>query len=191
MIRVRNTTTFWGAGAQLLHWLMAAGIATSMLLGWIMVNLPAGSMQFRLYALHKSLGITLLALVLLRLIWRWINVTPPLPETLPRHEQWLAKAGHRALYALMLLMPVSGYVINSAANFPLNVFGLVQIPNLTPANETLGEWASTLHLALFWGFVAVLTAHIGGALRHHFVLRDNILRRMLPVRHSFDHKEES
>ncbi|MEX0373135.1 cytochrome b [Spiribacter roseus] len=191
MIAIRNTTRFWGAGAQLLHWLMAAGIATSMVLGWVMVNMPAGSAQFRLYALHKSLGITLLALVALRLVWRWINVTPPLPDSLPRHERWLAKAGHRALYALMLLMPLSGYVINSAANFPLNVFGLVQIPNLTPASESLGDLASNLHLAFFWGFVAVLTAHIGGALRHHFVLRDNILRRMLPGRHASDDRSRS
>jgi len=191
MIAIRNTTTFWGAGAQLLHWLMAAGIATSMVLGWVMVNLPPGAAQFQLYALHKSLGITLLALVFLRLLWRWINVTPPLPGTLPRHERWLARAGHRGLYALMLLMPLSGYVINSAANFPLNVFGLFQIPNLTPESEPLGELASWLHLAFFWGFVAVLTAHIGGALRHHFVLRDNILRRMLPVRHAPDDRSQS
>lgn len=190
MIAVRNTATFWGAGAQLLHWLMAAGIATSMGLGWVMVNMPAGAAQFQLYSLHKSLGITLLALAALRLVWRWINTTPPLPDTLPRHERWLARAGHRALYALMLLMPISGYVINSAANFPLNVFGLVQIPNVTPASETLGGLASTLHLAFFWGFVAVLTAHIGGALRHHFVLRDNILRRMLPVRHAPEKRDQ-
>jgi len=174
-----------------LHWLMAAGIATSMVLGWVMVNLPPGAAQFQLYSLHKSLGITLLALVALRLLWRWINVTPPLPESLPRHERWLARAGHRGLYALMLLMPLSGYVINSAANFPLNVFGLFQIPNLTPASESLGEVASLLHLTFFWGFVAVLTAHIGGALRHHFVLRDNILRRMLPVRHASDDRSQS
>lgn len=191
MIAIRNTTTFWGAGAQLLHWLMAAGIATSMVLGWVMVNLPPGAAQFQLYSLHKSLGITLLALVALRLLWRWINVTPPLPESLPRHERWLARAGHRGLYALMLLMPLSGYVINSAANFPLNVFGLFQIPNLTPASESLGEVASLLHLTFFWGFVVVLTAHIGGALRHHFVLRDNILRRMLPVRHASDDRSQS
>ena len=182
MMQIRNSSSRWGAGAQLLHWLMALGIATAMGLGWVMVNLPMGALKFQLYAVHKSLGITLLALVMLRLLWRWLNTTPPLPGQLPRHERWLAHGAHRALYALMLLMPLSGYVINSAANFPLNVFGLVQIPNLTPESEALGEWASRIHLALFWGFVLVLAGHIGGALRHHFILRDDILRRMLPGR---------
>lgn len=180
MITVRNTTQRWGSGAQLLHWLMALGIATSMVLGWVMVYLPNSALKFELYALHKSLGITLLALVLLRLVWRWVNVTPPLPTDLPRHERVLAKGTHRLLYALMLLMPLSGYTINSAANFPLNVFGWVQIPNLTPESSTLQAIASNLHLGFFWGFVILLLMHIGGALRHHFILRDNTLRRMLP-----------
>ncbi|MEX0449135.1 cytochrome b [Spiribacter sp. 221] len=182
MMRFRNTRDGWGAGAQLLHWLIAAGIATAMLLGWIMVNLPNSPGKFQLYALHKSLGITILALVLLRIVWRWINVIPAMPGTLSPREQQLAGAGHMALYALMLLMPLSGYVLNSAANFPLNVFGLVQIPNLTPESETLAEVASIMHLTLFWVFAAVLVAHIGAALRHHFVLHDDVLRRMLPVR---------
>ena len=181
-MRLFNTRDGWGAGAQLLHWLIAAGIATAMLLGWIMVNMPNGAAKFQLYAIHKSLGITILALVLLRVVWRWINVVPTMPETLSSREQKLASAGHMALYALMLLMPLSGYVLNSAANFPLNVFGLVQIPNLTPASETLAEVASVTHLTLFWVFAAVLVTHIGAALRHHFVLHDNVLRRMLPVR---------
>lgn len=180
MISIGNTPSRWGAGAQLLHWLMAAGILTAMVLGWVMVNLPMGALKFELYALHKSLGFTLLLLVLLRLFWRWINVTPALPQDLPRHERVLAKGTHRLLYALMLLMPLSGYTINSAANFPLNVFGLVQIPNWTPESETLETIASNFHLGFFWGFAILLLLHIAGALRHHFILRDDTLRRMLP-----------
>jgi len=80
----------------------------------------------------------------------------------------------------MLLMPLSGYVINSAANFPLNVFGLFQIPNVTPSSERLEAIASNLHLGMFWGFAGLLVLHVAGALRHHFVLGDNTLRRMLP-----------
>ena len=180
MAIIRNTADRWGGGAQLLHWLMALGIFTAMGLGWVMVNLPMGALKFELYALHKSLGMTLLALFALRLLWRWVNVTPAMPTSLPRHERFLAAATHRLLYALMLLMPLSGYVINSAANFPLNVFGLVQIPNLTPESETLQAIAGNVHLALFWLFAVLLVLHISGALRHHFVLRDGILRRMLP-----------
>jgi len=180
MANFRNTADRWGSGAQLLHWLIAIGIATSMIMGWVMVYLPVSAFKFELYALHKSLGMTLLALVGLRLVWRWVNITPALPAHLPSHEAWLAKTTHRLLYALMFVMPLSGYVINSAANFPLNVFGLVQIPNLVPESEAIGDVASRIHLAVFWGFVVLLIGHIGGALRHHFVLRDAVLRRMLP-----------
>jgi len=182
MVRLRNTRDAWGAGAQLLHWLIAAGIATAMLLGWIMVNMPMGPAKFQLYAIHKSLGMTILALVLVRIAWRWLNIVPAMPGTLSAREKQLAGAGHLALYGLMLFMPISGYVLNSAANFPLNVFGLVQIPNLTPESETLASAASLVHLTLFWVFAAVLVTHIGAALRHHFVLGDDVLRRMLPIR---------
>lgn len=180
MVMIRNSTDRWGGGAQLLHWLMALGILASMLLGWVMVTLPNSALKFELYALHKSLGMTLLGLFFLRLGWRWITLTPTLPKDMPRHERLLAKGTHRLLYALMLLMPLSGYVINSAANFPLNVFGLVQIPNLTPESAALQAVASNLHLGFFWGFALLLLLHIGGALRHHFILRDGMLRRMLP-----------
>ena len=180
MIQVRNTSDRWGGGAQLLHWLMAIGIVTSMVLGWVMVSLPMSALKFELYALHKSLGVTLFALVLLRLVWRWVNVTPAIAADTPHHEKLLAKGVHRLFYALMLLMPLSGYVINSAANFPLNVFGLFQIPNVTPSSERLEAVASNLHLGMFWGFAGLLVLHVAGALRHHFVLGDNTLRRMLP-----------
>ncbi len=180
MMPIRNTSERWGAGAQLLHWLMALGILAAMALGWVMVSLPMGALKFQLYSVHKSLGMTLLALFLLRLVWRWVNVAPPMPASIARHERFLAKSTHRLLYALMLLMPLSGYVINSAANFPLNVFGLIQVPNLTPQSEALEALASNLHLGFFWGFAGLLVLHIAGALRHHFVLRDNTLRRMLP-----------
>ena len=181
MASFKNSNDRWGSGAQLLHWLIAAGIATAMVMGWVMVYLPVSAFKFELYALHKSLGMTLLALVVLRVLWRWINITPALPQHLPRHEVLLAKTTHRLLYALMLVMPLSGYVINSAANFPLNVFGIVQIPNVVPESQIIGDWASLVHLTVFWGFVILLIGHIGGALRHHFVLRDNVLRRMLPT----------
>mgnify|MGYP002152392611 FL=1 len=179
-MRIANTTSRWGAGAQLLHWLMAVGILTAMVLGWVMVSLPMGVTKFQLYALHKSLGITLLALALLRILWRWVSTVPPLPTEMPSYERALAKATHRLLYALMLLMPLSGYVINSAANFPLNVFGLVQIPNVTPESPFLEAIASNLHLSFFWAFAVLLLMHIGGALRHHFILGDATFSRMLP-----------
>lgn len=181
---LRNTTRHWGGVAQLFHWVMAIGIFGMMALGWIMVNLPMGPTQFQLYSLHKSLGITLLTLAVLRLVWRLANPAPPLPADMAPWERRLAGATHVVLYAVIFAMPLSGYVINSAANFPLNVFGLVQIPNLTPESERLETIASWTHLTLFWVLSGLLVLHIGGALRHHFIQHDNVLRRMLPGRES-------
>jgi len=181
---LRNTERRWGGVAQLFHWVMALGIFGMMALGWIMVSLPTGPTQFQLYALHKSIGITLLTLALLRLLWRLANPAPPLPPAMAPWERRLARLTHVILYGLILVMPLSGYVINSAANFPLNVFGLFQVPNLTPESERLQEVASWTHLTVFWVLAALLVMHIGGALRHHFLKRDDVLRRMLPGRQS-------
>lgn len=179
---LRNTERRWGGVAQLFHWAMAAGIFGMMALGWTMVNLPMGPTQFRLYALHKSIGITLLTLAVLRLLWRRANPAPPLPPDMAPWERRLAGLTHVLLYVLIIAMPLSGYVINSAANFPLTIFGLLQIPNLTPESEWLESVASWTHLTLFWVLSVLLVLHIGGALRHHFLQHDDVLRRMLPGR---------
>ncbi len=179
---LRNTTEHWGSPAKLLHWLMALGILSSMTLGVVMVNLPMSALKFELYAIHKSLGMTLLVLAALRISWRWLNPVPALPQDLEAYERRLASWAHGLFYVLLFAMPVSGYVINSAANFPLNVFGLVQVPNVVPESEQVTEAAKWVHATLFWFFAGLISVHIVGALRHHFVLKDGILRRMLPGR---------
>ncbi len=182
-MHLRNTTTSWGSPAKLLHWLMAALIISTMVLGVVMVNLPMNALKFELYAIHKSIGMTLLVLALLRISWRWMNpVVPALPSSLPTHERRLASWAHGLFYLLLFAMPISGYVINSAANFPLNVFGLVQVPNIVPESEAMTAAAKWTHAMLFWFFAGLISVHIAGALRHHFVLNDDILRRMLPGR---------
>jgi cytochrome b561 len=176
----RNNDVRWGAIAQLLHWLIAFAIVGQMVLGWVMVSWRLSPTKFELYAIHKSLGITLLLLVLIRLAWRAGNVTPQAPVRSPRWEIRAAGASHTLLYVLMLAMPLSGYLINSASNFPLMIWGVLPLPNLTGENEPLQLVAEYVHLVLFWTLAALVLLHAAAALRHHWALKDTVLRRMLP-----------
>lgn len=174
-----NTPQRWGLIAQLLHWLIALAVFGLFALGWVMVNYPISPTKFELYSLHKSLGITVLLAVVLRLIWRAVNPTPTLAAQ-PAWERRAATATHWTLYALLMLMPLSGYVINSAANFPMLVWGVLPLPNVTGENEGLQELAERVHLTLFWLLAVLVVLHVAAALRHHFLLKDDVLRRMLP-----------
>jgi cytochrome b561 len=178
---LRNTGERWGAVAMTLHWGMAALILATTPLGWTAVEWPLSRTKITLFAWHKSIGIALLALVALRLLWRAIDRAPSLPETMSPLERALARASHGALYALMVAMPLSGWVINSAANFPFKVFGLFPLPAIAAPSKATQRLAEDVHLALFWALAALLVVHVAAALRHHFVLRDRVLLRMLPA----------
>ncbi len=180
---LRNTTLRYGAVAMTLHWLIAAMILGLIVLGWVMVQIPDAeiAVRYRLYQLHKSLGFTVLLLAALRLGWRLINPVPPLPGGLKPYERRLARATHGALYALMLAVPVAGWIMVSASPFPTGlVFGLFAIPDLLAADGAVQEIAFEVHENLAWLFLPVLALHVAGALKHHFVLKDDVLRRMLP-----------
>lgn len=182
-MQMRNSQQRWGLVAQVLHWLIAVLVVVMAGLGWYMTTLKISPTMFELYALHKSIGVTVLVLMVLRLLWRQLNPTPPLPARMKPAERWLAHASHGLLYLILFGMPISGYVVNSAADFPLKVFGLVTLPNLIAENESVKEAAVTVHSTLIWVLVAVLVLHVAGALKHHFVDRDDVLRRMIPGTH--------
>lgn len=120
----RNNMNRWGMGAQLLHWLVALLVLGLIALGWIMVNYPISPTQFRLYALHKSVGVSVLALIVLRLLWRLADPPPSMVLGLSARERELILAVHDLLYVLLAALPATGYLINSATNFPFGVFGL-------------------------------------------------------------------
>lgn len=175
----RDTPYSWGVVTRSIHWLMALLILVQMVLGWMAVQWPFSPTKIELFVWHKSLGITALALVLVRIVWRLFNPTPQLPAHMSPWQAYMARAGHLALYALMLLMPISGWIINDAANFPLTVFHLIPMPSLVEPSERLEDIAKLVHLTGFWLLAFVLSAHIGAALVHHFYHRDVILRRMI------------
>jgi cytochrome b561 len=177
---IRNTTARWGAIAQLFHWVIVALIITQFVLINIEGNLPLGLQKLIWLARHKSVGITILGLAILRLIWRWMNPTPGLPDTLKPYERVLAHVTHVGLYVLLFIMPLTGWMMSSARNFPVSWFNLVQLPDLVGPNRALYDTLHTTHEVLAWLLVGVATLHVLAALKHHFFLKDDTLRRMLP-----------
>lgn len=177
---LRNDVYQWGTVAKTFHWVIAVWILGMFVLGWTMVNWPMSPTKIKLFVWHKSMGLTILSLVLLRLTWRMLNVAPNLPDTMSLWEQRAAKLIHILLYVVMIMMPLSGWVINSAANFPLKLYGVVPIPNITPPGKALQTVAEGVHLTLFWSLTVLLALHVAAALRHHFIDHDDILKRMLP-----------
>ena len=177
---LRNTASSWGLVTQCLHWIMALLIFTMIVLGLLARNWPLSPTKLALYYWHKSLGILILALVALRLGWRWWNPSPAPAAPMPRWERNAAHITHVLLYGVMVAMPLSGWVINAAAKIPFKVFGLWTLPAIVAPDKALQQLAQQVHLALFLLLAALLLLHIAAALRHHFALRDETLLRMLP-----------
>jgi cytochrome b561 len=180
MKAIRNTPTVWSPVAKLFHWSTALLIGAMFVLGWLAVTYPMSPTKIELFNLHKSLGLFILAWTLLRLGWRITHEAPPLPVDIRRAERRAARLAHAALYVLIIAMPFSGWVINSAADFPLKWFGLFRIPQIVGPNEGLQDIAELVHFTLSWTILAVLALHIVAALRHHFVMKNEVLLRMLP-----------
>jgi cytochrome b561 len=176
---LRNTDKSWGSLAKFLHWTMALMIFALFALGWVAVQMPRSPAKIQTFVWHKSLGILVLGLVAIRLLWKLANRDPCPPQG-PAWEHFAARATQTLLYVLMFTMPISGWILNSSSNIPLKVFGLFRLPNITGQSEELQELAKTAHLILFWIMAVTLVAHVGGALRHHFIKHNDVLTRMLP-----------
>jgi cytochrome b561 len=170
--------------AKTLHWLMAILLFGLLALGFTMTDLPLSPRKLQLYSWHKWAGVTVFLLLLARLAWRATHRPPPLPDHMPKVMQFAAHAGHALLYGLMIAIPLSGWLMSSAKGFQTVWFGVLPIPDLLEKNQELGDLLQTVHLSLNLLLVAVLAGHIGAALKHHFIDRDDVLTRMLPARTS-------
>lgn len=180
VMQLKNSTTKYGWLAQLFHWTIVALIVTQFVLALRADDLPRGPALIATLGLHKSVGITIFALAIARLIWRWLNPVPPMPSNVPRWQQLAARASHFGLYALILIMPLFGWMMSSARNFPVSWFGAFTLPDLIEPNEQAYHFFHEGHeiLARVLLFLALL--HIAAALKHHFIDRDEVLTRMLP-----------
>lgn len=163
-----------------LHWLMFLGLAGMVSLGFYMQGLPLSPSKLQLFSWHKWAGVTLFLLALLRIVWRLRHRPPELPTDMPAVLKLAAHAVHLALYGLMLAIPLSGWLMSSAKGFQTVWFGVLPLPDLLGKDAALGEQLQTLHLWLNFSLLALVAAHAGAAIKHHFVDRDDILTRMLP-----------
>ena len=179
---LKNTRDQWGSISKSLHWLTLLLLVCMAWLGLTMGDLPNGPDKIATYALHKSIGITILMLVLLRIGWRWYAGAPDGVPGTPRWQERIASLTHLALYALLLAMPLSGWILNSASGFPLQWFGLVNLPAIAGKDHDLHELAEDIHEWLFWAMVTLAVLHAAAAFYHHLFVRDATLARMLPAR---------
>lgn len=174
--------THYTATAKLLHWLIALMIFGMLGFGFYMTGLDLSPTKLELYSWHKWAGVTVFALVLVRLAWRIGHKPPALPAHMPAIEGVAAHASHHLLYVLMLAIPLSGWLMSSAKGFQTVWFGVLPLPDLLAKDKALGNLLETVHVVLNYTLIAVLLGHVGAALKHHFIDRDNVLTRMLPRR---------
>ena len=179
-MHLRNPSHRWAAVSQLLHWATLGLIVWIAWLGLTMVDLPNTPAKINAYALHKSLGLTLLALVAVRVAWRLFAGAPRPVRGTPAWQERIAALTHVGLYVLLLAIPLSGWLFNSASGYPLQWFRKFNLPALAGRDEALAALARNVHEWGFWLLVALVAAHAGAALFHHFVQRDDTLLRMLP-----------
>jgi cytochrome b561 len=187
-MRPDRSTHTYSRVAIILHWVMALGIATLAAMGLVMTHVKLEPMRlFQMYQMHKSIGITVLLTAFLRLAWRLSHRSPDLPEAMPAIEKTAAAAGHFLLYAFMFALPLTGWALVSASvlSIPTVLYGILPWPDLT-FFASLGDKAppeALLKLVHAYGAYALITlvaVHSAAALRHHFIIRDDVLSRMLP-----------
>ena len=169
------------AAAQGFHWLGALLMLAILPIAWHMTMLSRDDpARDTWYTVHKSLGLTILALSVLRIVWRVSHAPPALPRSMARLEVILAEASHWALYLVLFAMPISGYLISAAGGHPVSYFGLFTVPTIVPENPQLAKAAVVVHLLGQWAVYALIVLHIAATAFHLIVRRDAILDRMLP-----------
>jgi cytochrome b561 len=176
-----TTQARFPAVSRLLHWLMAAMIVAMLFIG-VGMAATVSTRYNLLVSIHRPLGIAILVLCVIRILNRFINPPPELPDTLPPLQRFVAKASHIVLYALMFIMPLVGWGMLSAARYPIVLYGPLRLPPILPHDLTLYAWLRDLHTDLAYLFFATFLAHFGAALFHGLIKRDGVLESMASLR---------
>lgn len=180
MLRNARYEVFYTRTAIALHWLIAVCLFGQILFGWYLDEIPRGTPARSWYVnLHKSFGLTLGLLIVFRLYWRVKHPPPPLPMTMPAWQRFAAGVSHRALYACMLIMPISGYIASNFSKYGVRLFNLVLLPPWGIEDQRIYAFFNGTHVAVSYGFVALIFLHVASGLGHA-VLRDGVFRRMWP-----------
>lgn len=183
MPQLQNTEQRYGAVAIALHWLMAAALVALLTMGLYMVRLPDVGFDTRKIVLiiyHKEFGLLVFALATVRLVWRVGNALPALVRTLPEWQKVAARFVHLCFYGLMFALPITGLLMSSAAGIPVSLFGLFNLPDLVPYSDHRFRALIEIHRWLAYSLIACIVIHAGAALRHHFVFKDETLKKMWP-----------
>ncbi len=184
-----RSLTRYSIAAIILHWLIALLILANIGLAWTFQTMPKGLTAYQLIQLHKSFGITVLGLSVLRLAWRLFNPPPPAPP-MPGWQLIASRIAHWGFYIIMIGMPLSGWVMVSASplNLPTLLFSSIPWPHIGPihalpvdSRKVWGHWAGLTHLTLAWSAYLLIALHVTAALKHQFFDRDNLLFRMAPL----------
>lgn len=173
-------TDHYPATSKLLHWLVAICVLTTAPVAITMTRLSEGPARDTLYNFHKSLGVLILVLMILRLINRLAVGAPVAEPGIERWQKTVSSVVHTSFYVLLLAMPIVGYIANSAYGAPTPFFGLFDLPPIVDKNETLSTPLFTIHRLVGWLVIILVLIHVSAALHHHFVRGDNVLQRMLP-----------
>lgn len=176
----------YGAVAISLHWLVFAFIMTNWLLGLYMVELPLSPLKLKTFSWHKWIGVTALLIVVFRVTWRATHPVPPLPVSIPQWQRKLANLSHLVLYLLLLAVPLSGWLYSSATGVPTVYLGWFQLPDMVQKDRQLAALLKIAHISLNSGLFLVVCVHVAAALKHHWIDRDDILIRMLPILRSIE-----
>jgi cytochrome b561 len=176
----RETPERYTAVAIVLHWLIAAAVLFMIGLGWVMDDIPKGTPE-RAYwfNLHKSIGATIGMLAVLRLLWRLGHPAPPLPRSMPGWEVAAARINHALLYALLIAMPVVGFLASNFTKFGVKYFG-IQVGPFFAENQAMRDGLQEVHSWLSYALVVLVALHVAAALKHWLIDRDRVFQRMLP-----------
>ena len=185
-MQFRNSAETWGAVARAFHWSIAALVLVQFAIGTVAEEMKLTPAKLDLFVWHKSIGVTVLVLAVLRLAWRFGNPPPVPPDGTPGWERKLAAIAHWVLYALIFIVPLSGWWVSDASRVPFKAFFLVPMPDFIATDRALQEAAAEVHEVLTMTLLVVVIVHVAAALRHHFLLHDDVLRRMLTGRHERD-----
>jgi len=178
--RHMTTSSAYSKTAIALHWIMAIFIFAVFPLGVYMHELPPSPARTELYQYHKWIGLTVLSFATIRLLWRMSHRPPTLPASISRWQQKISHSVHHALYLLLILIPLSGWMMSSAKGYPTIWFNLIALPDLVGKDKFLADFFQETHEILNFTLLGLVVLHILAALKHHFFDRDGILARMLP-----------
>ena len=179
---MKNTLGTYGSVGKFLHWIVAFVVTIMLIIGFTMGS-QAEPLKSQMYGYHEELGLTLMAILIFRLYWRLMNPQPEFPASLASWERIAARLTHYLLYIILGVMIASGWAKSTSSGYTPNFYGLFELPMpFVPVSTTVSDIAKQIHVTTVWILITLISLHILAALKHHFINKDDVLKRMLPSR---------